>query len=87
MGTILTDDDIIRASELGRYAYCERAWWLGRVKGYRSANAAAMQQGVSRHRAHGRAVVGSYRLRRLAVLLLLLALLALAAFVVLSLRR
>jgi CRISPR/Cas system-associated exonuclease Cas4 (RecB family) len=73
------DDDLIRASELSQYAYCARAWWLGRVMGYRSANVEAMQAGAARHRAHGRAVEGAYRRRRLALTLLVLAAVALAA--------
>jgi len=73
------DDDLIRASELSQYAYCARAWWLGRVMGYRSANVEAMQAGAARHRAHGRTVEGAYRLRRLALALLVLAIVALAA--------
>jgi hypothetical protein len=67
------DDDIIRASEIGQYVFCARAWWLGRVKGYRSANVAAMRRGSDRHRAHGRAVVGYHLMRRLAVGLLVAA--------------
>lgn len=78
-------DDIIRASEIAQYAYCARAWWLGRVKGYRSANVAAMQRGTARHRRHGRTVEGYHRLRRLAVALLVLAGIALAAWLLLSL--
>ena len=76
------DDDVIRASELSQYAYCARAWWLGRVMGYRSANVEAMQAGTARHRAHGRTVEGAYRLRRLALALLVLAVVALAAALV-----
>lgn len=78
-------DDIIRASEIAQYAYCTRAWWLGRVKGYHSANVAAMQRGTARHRRHGRTVEGYHRLRRLAVALLVLAGIALAAWLLLSL--
>lgn len=74
-----SDDDLIRASELSQYAYCARAWWLGRVMGYRSANVEAMQAGTTRHRAHGRTVEGAYRLRRLALTLLVVAAVALAA--------
>ena len=74
-----SDDDLIRASELSQYAYCARAWWLGRVMGYRSANVEAMQAGAARHRAHGRTIEGAYRLRRLALALLVLAVVALAA--------
>ena len=72
-------DEVLRASEIGQYAFCARAWWLGRVKGYRSANVAAMQAGTLGHRAHGRQVESAQRLRRLALALLLLAGLLLAA--------
>jgi hypothetical protein len=76
------DDDLVRASELAQYAYCARAWWLGRVMGYRSANTEAMQAGTAQHCAHGRTVEGAYRLRRLALTLLALAAVALAAALV-----
>ncbi len=78
-------DDVIRASEVGQYAFCARAWWYSRVKGYRSANVAAMERGEARHRRHGRAVAGYHLLRRVAVALLLLAALALVAWLLLSL--
>jgi hypothetical protein len=78
-------DPIVRASELTQYAFCARAWWLGRVQGYRSSNLAAMQQGEAQHRAHGRSVEGYHRLRRLAAGLLLLAGLLIVAWLLLSL--
>ncbi len=49
-------DRIIRASEIGEYVYCHRAWWLHHVQGVASANRAEMQAGVTRHLHHGRAV-------------------------------
>lgn len=64
---------VIRASELGQYRYCARAWWLGQVLGYRSTNVEAMQRGSEQHRAHGRSVVRYHRLRWLALALLLFA--------------
>jgi hypothetical protein len=73
-------DDLIRASEIGQYAFCARAWWLGRVKGYRSTNVAAMREGTARHRQHGRAVEGYHLMQRMAFLLLVLAVLALLAW-------
>jgi CRISPR/Cas system-associated exonuclease Cas4 (RecB family) len=79
--------EIIRASEVSQYAYCARAWWLGQVLGYRSANLAAMQRGTAQHRAHGRRVVSFHRLRRVAVVLLLLAGVALAVWLLVTLGR
>lgn len=58
---------VVRASELSQYAFCARAWWLGRVKGYRSSNVSAMRQGTARHRSHGRAVERYHLWRRVAV--------------------
>ena len=78
-------DDIIRASEIAQYSYCARAWWLGRVKGYRSANVTAMRQGTAQHRTHGRAVESYHLLRRLAVVLIGLAGVFLVAWLLLSL--
>ena len=71
-----TDNRIIRASEVGLYTYCARAWWLGRVEGYRPVNQAALEAGKSAHQAHGQAVVGYHRLRQAAYAVLGLALLA-----------
>lgn len=79
------EEPVVRASELSQYAFCARAWWLGQVKGYRSANLALMEQGEARHRAHGRAVVGYHRLRWLAVALLLLAGVLIVAWLLLGL--
>lgn len=79
-----SDDPILRASEVGHYAFCARAWWLGRVKGYRSANVAALRHGQARHLAHGQAVAGYHRLRRVAIWLLLAATLLFAAWLLLT---
>lgn len=77
---------VIRASELGEYAYCARAWWLGRVLGYRPANLEELAAGEEVHLRHGQKVVGYHRLQRWAYVLLALALLAGALFLVLALR-
>jgi hypothetical protein len=80
-------DPIIRASEIGQYAYCARAWWLGRIKGYRSTNEAAMRAGSEAHHDHGRAVESYHRLRRLATVLIIVAALALAVWLLLVVGR
>lgn len=77
---------VIRASELGEYAYCARAWWLGRVLGYRPANLERMTAGEAAHVRHGQKVVSSRRLQRWAYVSLALALLAGALFLWLALR-
>ena len=79
------DDPVIRASEISQYTFCARAWWLGRVKGYRSTNLAAMRQGEERHRDHGRAVASYHRLRLLALALLALAAILIVAWLLMSL--
>lgn len=66
---------IIRASEVGDYGYCARAWWLRRVAGLQPAGRARRAAGVRRHTRHSRMVRASRRLLALALLLLLLALL------------
>ena len=75
------NDDIIRASELGEYVYCARAWWLRRVQGVPSRNVAALRSGQQAHDRHGRAVAAVQTQRRLALLLAALALLLLTVAV------
>jgi CRISPR/Cas system-associated exonuclease Cas4 (RecB family) len=77
---------VIRASELGEYAYCARAWWLGRVLGYRPANLERLAAGEAAHVRHGQKVVGYHRLQRWAYFALALAFLAVVSFLWLALR-
>ncbi len=65
---------VIRASEIGEYVFCHRAWWLHQVQGLASANAPEMAAGTASHARHGRRVSLAAGLRALAVLLLLAAL-------------
>ncbi len=62
----------IRASEIGAFLYCKRAWWYQR-QGFESANLAELEGGIQIHRRHERAVAASGCLRILAYLLLLVA--------------
>jgi len=70
---------VIRASEVGTYLYCARAWWYHR-KGIESTNQAEMTSGAELHGLHGRQVIASSMTRILAFILLLLALVLLVAF-------
>ena len=69
----------IRASEVGSYLYCARAWWYQR-KGIESANQTEMSGGMELHRRHGRQVILSSLTRTLALILLLFALVLLVAY-------
>lgn len=46
----------IRASEVGEFVYCARAWWLRRVAGEEPEGRERREAGVALHAAHGRAV-------------------------------
>ncbi len=63
----------IRASEIGSYLYCQRAWWYQR-QGYTSENQNELAGGRAIHEQHSRAVMSTSCLRVLAYALLLLAL-------------
>lgn len=63
-------DSTLRASEVGSYVFCRRAWWYER-QGVPSLHAAALQEGAAWHRSQGRqaAAAGCLRLVGAACLL------------------
>ena len=74
-------DRIIRASEIGQYDYCAKAWWLGSIEGVSPSNVQQLQAGTTAHAEHGRQVQRASQLQTaafilvgLGVLVLLLAL-------------
>ena len=67
----------VRASELGSFNYCQRAWWY-QQQGLPSGNQTAMDAGSHEHREHSRGV-------KLAVFYKWLALVALLAALCLAL--
>ena len=84
MSNQTTDNTIIRASELGEYVYCARAWWLRREQGVESHNVAALQSGRAAHDQHGRAVASVHTQRRLALVLTVLAIVTAVAAIILA---
>ncbi len=68
----------VRASEIGAFLYCRRAWWY-RLQGVESDNQAEMAAGTAFHEQHGKQIIQSGLLRIAGFGLLLLALALLAA--------
>ncbi len=64
------DRSLVRASEIGAWAFCQRAWWLANVQGAIHEHPRVLQQGTAAHVVHGRTVIRADRLRKLGLLLL-----------------
>ena len=74
---------VIRASEIGAYLYCHRAWWY-HLQGIVSENQPEMSTGSSYHRSHGRKVLSATLLRAAGWVLLLAALVVIAVTITLQ---
>lgn len=75
---------IIRASEIGQYDFCARAWWLNVVQGIPSENVRELQIGTQAHERHGQQISRAGRLQQAAVLLLVAGIILLAVVVLRS---
>lgn len=75
---------ILRASEIGSYCYCRRAWWFWK-RGGKPSNQAELIAGTELHSRHGNQVVVATMVRWLAGLCLLAALILLAIYYTLQL--
>ena len=70
---------VIRASDIGSYLYCRRAWRY-RKDGVESENQAELAAGTELHQKHGRKALSALLLRTAGLVLLLAAILLLVAF-------
>ena len=70
---------IIRASEIGSYLYCRRAWRYRKL-GVESENQAELAAGTELHRQHERKTLSALLLRTFGLILLLVSILMLVAF-------
>ena len=77
-------DRIIRASEIGQYDYCAKAWWLGSIEEVPPSNVHDLQAGLAAHEAHGRQVNRATRMQQIAIGLLVLGASLLAVFLITS---
>lgn len=60
----------LRASEIGTFLYCRRAWWYDR-RGAPAASTTAIESGLAWHRRHGRRVLLAWAARGIGWLLIL----------------
>lgn len=66
---------IIRASEIGTYVYCRRAWWLKRVANVEQrGRQGVLNEGIRAHTKHGKQVQRSQLQRQIALFFFLLGL-------------
>lgn len=65
-------DRIIRASEIGQYDFCAKAWWLGSIEGVQPSNIHELQAGTAAHEQHGRQVRRASQMQMVAMGLVVL---------------
>ncbi len=63
---------VLKASDVGTYLYCKRAWWY-RKRGVESENQAELASGTDLHLRHGRKVMAAGLLQVLGFVLMLVA--------------
>ena len=64
-------EPVIRASEVGEYVFCPRAWWLRRVKGLKPESLERLEEGQNFHIRHQEQVFALHLLWYIGVALLL----------------
>lgn len=77
------DRSLVRASDIGMWAHCQRAWWLAKVKGAPHANPALLEAGTASHRSHGVRVARAATLTRVGLGFLAVALLLASVLLIL----
>ncbi|HSB66879.1 MAG TPA: hypothetical protein VLD65_09880 [Anaerolineales bacterium] len=65
---------VIRASEIGTYQYCNRAWWY-QLQGYEPDNQLALAKGKEFHEKHNYVVTSASCLQTIAYGMVLIAIL------------
>jgi hypothetical protein len=74
-------DRVIRASEIGQYDFCAKAWWLNVIEDIPSENVREMQLGTQAHERHGQLISHAGNMQQLAVWLLIAGVVLLAVFI------
>ncbi len=75
-------DRVIRASEIGQYDFCAKAWWLGAIEGVPPDNIAELQAGTDWHAAHHQVISRAQHMQQGAIVLVVIGVILLAIFLV-----
>ncbi len=76
------DRSLVRASDIGLWAYCHRAWWLAKVKGAAHSNPALLDAGSASHLRHGTRVARAEAMMRAGLVLIAVALVLAGALLI-----
>ena len=76
------DRSLVRASDLGSWAFCHRAWWLREVQDAQHANPAVLAQGNAAHKTHGRQVQSAQRQSKLGLILVAIGLITIGLLII-----
>ena len=71
---------IIRASEIGQFDFCAKAWWLGSVEGVEPSNIRELRAGTAAHEWHSRQVTLAGRLQHGAIIVIVIGVVLVVAF-------
>jgi hypothetical protein len=76
------DRSLVRASDIGAWAYCRRAWYLAQVRGVAHSRPEVLQRGTQAHTQHGRQVRHAGQMQRAGLWLLLVGIILIVLLVV-----
>lgn len=58
------DRSLVRASDIGAWAYCRRAWYLAQVRNVAHSRPETLRQGTEAHTRHGQQVRQAGQMQR-----------------------
>jgi hypothetical protein len=65
------DRSLVRASDIGAWAYCRRAWYLAHVRGVAHSRPEILQRGTEAHTQHGQQVRRAGTMQRIGLWLII----------------
>ena len=76
------DRSLVRASDIGSWAFCRRAWYLVQVRGVAHARPEVLQRGTDAHAQHGQQVRRAGTMQRIGLWLIIFGVLLVTLLIV-----